>query len=191
MGHYGGRYVSVAGVEIQRWLTDAMGLEGRTGHATRSRVLRGRDPRSICVLIPVGQSPDHVTIVDMGKLPEPHVSVLQLAELIHKWTPAVINHMTWRQREMERMRSVAKKELKDNSRKPCTFCGANIKINMYRHVVRCHLQLAQLWRCPIPWCTIWKGTWVTRCRGKPNELMYRSFSLRGLSHENSMQNLRA
>ena len=154
--------VSVAGVEIQPWFPDAMGLEGHTGHATRSGVLRGRDPRSVRVLIPVGQGPDQsvhdVTIVDMGKLPEPHVSILQLAELIHIWPPAVINHMTWRQREMERMWSVAKKELKDNSRKPCTFCGASIKINMYRHVVRCHLQLAQLWRCPIPWCTIWKGT---------------------------------
>ena len=28
----------------------------------------------------------------------------------------------------------------------------------YRHVARCQLQLAQLWRCPVPWCTIWKGT---------------------------------
>ena len=154
--------VSVAGVEIQPWLPDAMGLEGRTGHATQSCVLRGRDPRSIRVLIPVGQGPDQsvhdVTIVDMGKLPEPHVSILQLAELIHIWPPAAINHMTWRQREMERMRSVAKKELKDNSRKPCTFCRASIKINMYHHVVRCHLQLAQFWRCPIPWCTIRNGT---------------------------------
>ena len=39
------------------------------------------------------------------------------------------------------MRSVAKKELKDNSRKPCTLCGASSKINMYRHVVRCHQDL--------------------------------------------------
>ena len=110
------------------------------------------------MLIPVGRGPDQsvhdVTIVDMGKVPEPHVSMLQLAELIHIWPPAVISHMTWRQREMERMRNV----VKDNSRKPCTFCGVSIKINMYRHVVRCHLQLAQLWRCPVPWCTIWKGT---------------------------------
>ena len=60
--------VSVAGVEIQRSLPDAMGLEGRTRH--------------------------DVTIVDMGKLPEPHVPILQLAELIHRWPPAVINHMT-------------------------------------------------------------------------------------------------
>ena len=154
--------VSVAGIEIQRSLPDAMGLEGLTRHATRSRILRGRDPRSIRVLIPDGEGPDQsvhdVTIVDMGKLPEPHVPILQLAELIHRWPPAVINHMTWRQREIELMRSVARTELKDNSMKPCTFCGASININMYRHVARCHLQLTQLWRCPVLWCTIWKGT---------------------------------
>ena len=28
---------------------------------------------------------------------------------------------------------------------------------MYRHVARCHLDLAQLWRCPVAWCTVWKG----------------------------------
>ena len=28
---------------------------------------------------------------------------------------------------------------------------------MYRHVARCHLDLAQLWRCPVLWCTVWKG----------------------------------
>ena len=93
--------VSVAGVEIQCSLPDAMGLEGRTKYATRSRILRARDPRSIRVLIPVGQGPDQnvhdVTILDMGNLPEPHVTILQLAELIHRWPPAVINHMTWRQ----------------------------------------------------------------------------------------------
>ena len=110
--------VSVTSVEIQRSLPDAMGLEGRTRHATRSRILRGRDPRSIRVLIPDGQGPDQsvhdVTIVDMGKLPEPHVPILQLAELIHRWPPVVIDHMTWRQQKIERMRSVAKTELKHN-----------------------------------------------------------------------------
>ena len=66
--------------------------------------------------------------------------------------------MTWRQREIKRMRSVAKTELKHNSMKPCTFCGASIKVNMYRHVAHCHLQLAQLWCLPVPWCTMWKVT---------------------------------
>ena len=29
---------------------------------------------------------------------------------------------------------------------------------MYRHVARFHLDLAQLWRCLVSWCTVWKGT---------------------------------
>ena len=29
---------------------------------------------------------------------------------------------------------------------------------MYRHVATYHLDLAQLWRCPVSWCTVWKGT---------------------------------
>ena len=40
---------------------------------------------------------------------------------------------------------------------PCMFCGTLIRCDMYRHVARCHLELAQLWWCPVSWCTIWKG----------------------------------
>ena len=29
---------------------------------------------------------------------------------------------------------------------------------MYRHVARLHFDLVQLWRCPIAWCTTWKGS---------------------------------
>ena len=29
---------------------------------------------------------------------------------------------------------------------------------MYRHVARYDLDLCQLWRCPVSWCTVWKGT---------------------------------
>ena len=56
------------------------------------------------------------------------------------------------------MHSVVKTECKQNNLRPFTFCGASIKTDMHRHVARCHLQLAQLWRCPVPWCTMWKGT---------------------------------
>ena len=72
-------------------MPDGMGLVGRKKYATRSRVLQGRDPD--------GRGPDqnihNVTIVDIGNLPEPHIPILELAKLIHRWPPAVINHMTW------------------------------------------------------------------------------------------------
>ena len=152
--------VSSAGVVPLRNLLDAIGLVGRRDNATESRLLQGRDPRSIRVLVPDGRDLNQdfhdVTIVDMGDLPESHVSMSELAELIHKWPPAVINHMMWRQRELEQMRKVAKIKFRQKHPTPCTFCGTIIKNDMY-HVARRHLELTQLWRCPVSWCTVWKG----------------------------------
>ena len=33
------------------------------------------------------------------------------------------------------------------------ICG-----DLGRHVAHFHLDLAQLWRCPVTWCTVWRGT---------------------------------
>ena len=99
----------------------------------------------------LGQNFHDVTIVDMGDFPE-------LGELIHKWPSAVINHMMWQQRELEQMCKVAKIKFRQKHPAPCPFCGTIIKTDMYRHVARGHLELAQLWRCPVSWCTVWKGT---------------------------------
>ena len=98
-----------------------------------------------------------VTVVDMGDLPESHVSMPELSKLMHKWPPAVINHMMWRQRELEEMRRAAKVKHRQKHPSPCTFCGTLIRCDMYQHVARCHLELAQLWRCPVSWRTVWKG----------------------------------
>ena len=81
----------------------------------------------------------------------------ELSELAHKWPPAVINHMRWRQRELEEMRKAVKVQYRKKQRAPCEFCGTLIRCDMYRHVARCHLDLAQLWRCPVSWCTVWKS----------------------------------
>ena len=103
------------------------------------------------VLIPdcrgLDQNFHDVTIVDMGELPESHASLPELSDIMHKWAPAVINHMMWRQRELEEMRKAAKVKYRQRHPSPCTFCGTLIMCDMYRHVARCHLELAQLWRC--------------------------------------------
>ena len=91
-------------------------------------------------------------------MPESHISLLELSTLIQQWPPAVINHMGWRQRELEEMRVAAKMQYKQSRPTCCTFCGILIKCDMYRHVAHCHLDLAQLWWCPVSWCTVWKGT---------------------------------
>ena len=124
---------------------------GRCESAVESCVLQGRDARSVRVLVPdcrgLEQNFHDVTIVDMRELPESHVSLLELSDLMHKWPPAVINHMVWRQRELEEMRAAAKVKYQQSHPSPCTFCGTLIRCDMY-----------QLWRCPVLWCTAWKGT---------------------------------
>ena len=89
-------------------------------------------------------------------VPKSSISIPELSTLSQKWPPAVISHMGWRQQELEGMRVAAKQRFRQS--RPSSYCGIWIKCDVYRHVARFHLDLAQLWRCPVSWCTIWKGT---------------------------------
>ena len=136
-------------------------MSGRRDSATESHILQGRDGRSVRVLLPdcrgLDQNFHDVTVVDMGDLPESQVSIPELKELAKKWPPAVIAHMRWRQPELEEMKQAARVQCRKKQPAQCDFCCTMIRCDMYRHVARCHLDLVQLWRCPVLWCTVWKG----------------------------------
>ena len=146
--------ISSEGVVPLRNISDVIGLVGRREGAAESRVLHGRDVCNVRVLVPdwrgVDQNFHDVTIVDMGDVPESTVR--------QQWPPTVISHMGWRQQELEEMRAAAKKHFHQSRPSSCMYCGIWIKCDMYRHVARFHLDLAQLWWCPMSWCTVWKGT---------------------------------
>ena len=55
------------------------------------------------------------------------------------------------------MQQAAKLQYRKKQPVQCDFCITTIRCAMYRHVTRCHFHLAQLWRCPVAWCTAWKG----------------------------------
>ena len=97
--------VSSAHVVPMRGVPDVIGLVGRRDSAVESRVLQGRDTRSIRVLVPdcwgFYQNFHDVTIVDMGDLSELYVSMPELSDLMHKWPPAVINHLMWGQHKLD------------------------------------------------------------------------------------------
>ena len=40
----------------------------------------------------------------------------------------------------------------------CPTCEKYIQVSLGKHVALYHLDLAQLWRCPVDWCPVWKGT---------------------------------
>ena len=119
--------ISSASAVPLRNVPDVFGMIGCRDSATESCVLQGRDTRSIRVFIPdcrgLDQNFHDVTVVDMGDLPESHVSMPELSELAHKWPLAVINHMRWRQRELEEMRKAAKVQYRKKQPAPCEFCG--------------------------------------------------------------------
>ena len=142
-------------------IQDVVGMVGRRPDAAESHILQGRDVRSIHVLVPDSRGLDQnfhdVTIVDMGDVPESSVSFQELSLLRQQWPPAVFRHMVWLQQDLEVMWADAKKQFRQTRPSNCVYCGMVIKCDMYRHVAKFHLDLAQLWQCPVPWCTMWKG----------------------------------
>ena len=137
---------------------DKVGLFGRRKDAAASRILMGRDSRSMRFLVPdsrgVDRSYHDVTVVDMEDEREPMVVATDMTRLRELWPAEVFSHMKWYQQDLEQMRKSAKKQYSQTRPMPCRFCGKVIRVDMYRHVARLHLDLVQLWRCPIAWCPI-------------------------------------
>ena len=46
----------------------------------------------------------------------------------------------------------------------CSICQGQIPSALDVHMIKFHLELGQLWRCPVEWCTVWKGS-VSDCLG--------------------------
>ena len=107
-----------AGVIPLRHILDVIGLFGRREGAAESRVLQGRDIRSVRVLVPDCRGVDYnfhdVTIVDMGDVPESHISLPELSTFSQQWPPAVISHMGWHQQELEEMHAAAKQRFRQS-----------------------------------------------------------------------------
>ena len=134
---------------------DVLGL---TWPAAGSRC--GSDPtrtrcRSVHALVPdprvLERGFHDLTIIDMGDLPEPSVSMDKLSLLPRQWPATVLRNMVWLQQDLDTMRAEAKKQFRNTRPGDCSYYGKWIKCD--RHVAS-----SQLRRCPVSWCTVWKGT---------------------------------
>ena len=111
------------------------------------------------MLIPVWISGFYdVLLHDMTDADAPYVAVSDLSDLRQEWPALVVFGMTGHQLELEQMRHDGKKQYRGTQTGLCTFYGKVIILDLARHVANYHLKFAQLWRCPVSWCTIWKGT---------------------------------
>ena len=113
-------------------LPDKVGLFGRRTDAAVSRIITGRDNRSVRFLVPDGRIVDRghhdVTVVDMGEERETMVVMKDMKERLGEMWPAeVFDHMKWYQQDLELLRKSAKKTYSQTRPMPCRFCG---KVNI-------------------------------------------------------------
>ena len=91
---------------------DTVGLFGRRKEAAVSRIMAGRDSRSVRFVVPDGRVVDcgyhDVTVVDMEEEREPMVVLSDMMRLRELWPVEVFDHMKWYQQDLELLRKSAK-----------------------------------------------------------------------------------
>ena len=88
----------------------------------------------------------------------PFVALSELGCLRLDWPKTLFVFMSRYQHDLERMRKECRECLGCTQSGNCTPCGKYIQQNLGKHIALYHMELAQLWRCQVTWCTVWKGT---------------------------------
>ena len=142
-------------------IPDVMGLRALTPSAAIVKVMSVPDSRCIRVVTP----DDHVNIGfhevllhDMEEEELPFVATSQLDYLRRVWPKTLFMFMSRYQQDLERLRKECKERFGCTQSGNCTHCGKYIQQDLGKHIAFYHMELAQLWRCPVMWCTVWKGT---------------------------------
>ena len=65
---------------------------------------------------------------------------------------------TWRSRHVSQ--SYLRPEWVYRQAQPgcCPVCKTRMESSLESHMMCCHLDLGQLWRCPVEWCAVWNGS---------------------------------
>ena len=147
--------------ELVPEIQDVMGLRAPRPDAAAVKVMSVWD--SLCIRVVTLD--DHVAcghheilLHDMGDEELPFVSLSELDYLRRIWPRAVFAFMTQYQQDLEHKRKECKERVGCTQSGNCTHCGKYIQMDLGKHISLYHLELVQLWRCPVMWCTVWKGT---------------------------------
>ena len=94
----------------------------------------------------------------MGQEEWPRVPISEIGCLRLDWPKELFSFVGRYQMELEQMRKECRDQYSKVTSGTCPTCEKFIHINLGKHVALYHLDLAQLWRCPVGWCPVWKGT---------------------------------
>ena len=91
-----------------------------------------------------------------------HVSPADMTALRRRWPRAVFRTMNRPGQDMEHLRRGARhrpdRAFCHNAPGFCPVCEVWIEPALDVHMLNVHLELAQLWRCPVEWHAVWKGS---------------------------------
>ena len=144
--------------DLPESIQDVMGLQALRPSAAVMTI-----PDSNCVRI---VTPDEhvptgfhkILIYDMGQEDWPKVPMGEIGCLRLDWPKDLFSFVGRYQLELEHMRKECRDRFGGISSGTCPTCEKFIQVNLGKHVALYHLDLAQLWRCPVGWCPVWKGT---------------------------------
>ena len=88
-----------------------------------------------------------ILIHDLADEEWPLVTLSHLVCFRLDWPKTLVTFMSRYQFDLDQMRKECRERF-----------GKHIQMNLGKHVALYHMELAQLWGCPVSWCTVWKGT---------------------------------
>ena len=148
---------------------DVFGLRAFDNTKPVTRMLPGSSPCELRLVVPddkLGKDGFHDVLIEnlSGTLTlrSSLVSPAEITTLCRQWPKAVFKTLRRRAPDIERLsRDTPKRTDKAFRYGGPGYCGVS-DIRMHSaldaHMVACHLELGQLWRCPVTWCVVWKGS---------------------------------
>ena len=144
-----------------------------------TRMLPGASQCDLRLLIPdarIGQDGFHDVMIEnligISTWRSRHVSPSDVIGLRQRWPQVVFQVMRERCVELEDLRRKAYAGLQPayryTGRGYCPVCEIKTEHSLDSHMMCHHLDLGQLWRCPVEWCAVWKGS-IRECRDHFNE----------------------
>ena len=157
---------------------DAFGLRAFDSSQPLTRMLPG-SPCELRLMLPdgdVGLEGFHDVIVEnLAASPtwrSRHIAPWDMTLLRRRWPQAVFRTMRRCAKEVERLRRLARHRpewaFQHNHPGFCLGCQVHVASALDVHMMSVHLELGQFWRCPMEWCTVWKGS-VSECLGHPQD----------------------
>ena len=158
---------------------DVFGLRAFDEKMPVTRMLPGASQCDLRLLIPdasIGQDGFHDVVIEnligTSTWRSRHVSPSDVIGLRRRWPQVVFQVMRERCVELEDLWRKAYAGLQPayryTGRGYCPVCEIKTEHLLDSHMMCQHLDLGQLWWCPVEWCAVWKGS-VRECRDHFNE----------------------